>query len=83
MDLTILKARTALATPVWQESDVDIRSAHPYWAFPYNDVSVVHNGQITNYWIMRRQMERKVIGLCQTVTANYSPFIQRITLQMA
>ena len=38
-------------------SDVDIRSAHPYWAFPYNDVSVVHNGQITNYWIMRRQME--------------------------
>ena len=40
------------------ESDVDIRSAHPYWAFPYNDVSVVHNGQITNYWIMRRQMER-------------------------
>ena len=41
------------------ESDVDIRSAHPYWAFPYNDVSVVHNGQITNYWIMRRQMEKK------------------------
>ena len=41
------------------ESDVDIKSAHPYWAFPYNDVSVVHNGQITNYWIMRRMMERK------------------------
>ena len=41
------------------ESDVDIRSAHPYWAFPYNDVAVVHNGQITNYWLMRRQMERK------------------------
>jgi methylamine---glutamate N-methyltransferase subunit A len=41
------------------ESDVDIRSAHPYWAFPYNDVSVVHNGQITNYWTMRRTMERK------------------------
>jgi hypothetical protein len=40
------------------ESDVDIRSAHPYWAFPYNDVSVVHNGQITNYWIKRREMER-------------------------
>jgi len=34
------------------ESDVDIRSAHPYWAFPYNDV-------ITNYWLMRRQMEQK------------------------
>ncbi|MGI9391096.1 MAG: glutamine amidotransferase [Boseongicola sp.] len=41
------------------ESDVDIKSAHPYWAFPYNDVSVVHNGQITNYWMMRREMERK------------------------
>ena len=41
------------------ESDVDIRSAHPYWAFPYNDVAVVHNGQITNYWLMRREMERK------------------------
>ena len=41
------------------ESDVDIRSAHPYWAFPYNDVSVVHNGQITNYWLMRRELERK------------------------
>jgi glutamate synthase domain-containing protein 1 len=41
------------------ESDVDIRSAHPYWAYPYNDISVVHNGQITNYWIMRRQMERR------------------------
>ena len=40
------------------ESDVDIRSAHPYWAFPYNDISVVHNGQITNYWMMRREMER-------------------------
>jgi glutamine phosphoribosylpyrophosphate amidotransferase len=40
------------------ESDVDIRSAHPYWAFPYNDVSVVHNGKITNYWAQRRQMER-------------------------
>ncbi len=41
------------------ESDVDIRSAHPYWAFPYNDIAVVHNGQITNYWTMRREMERK------------------------
>ncbi|HZP10771.1 glutamine amidotransferase [Methyloceanibacter sp.] len=40
------------------ESDVDIRSAHPYWAYPYNDIAVVHNGQITNYWIMRRELER-------------------------
>lgn len=41
------------------ESDVDIRSAHPYWAYPYNDIAVVHNGQITNYWQMRRQYERR------------------------
>ena len=41
------------------ESDVDIRSAHPYWAYPYNDIAVVHNGQMTNYWNMRREMERR------------------------
>jgi len=40
------------------ESDVDIRSAHPYWAYPYSDISVVHNGQITNYWNKRRDLER-------------------------
>ena len=41
------------------ESDVDIRSAHPYWAYPFNDVAVVHNGQLTNYWTYRREMERR------------------------
>ncbi|QMU62350.1 MAG: glutamine amidotransferase [Gammaproteobacteria bacterium] len=40
------------------ESDVDIRSAHPYWAYPFSDVSVVHNGQLTNYWTNRRALER-------------------------
>ncbi len=41
------------------ESDVDIRSAHPYWAYPFRDISVVHNGQLTNYWNSRREMERR------------------------
>ena len=41
------------------ESDVDIRSAHPYWAYPFNDVAVVHNGQLTNYWGSRRALERR------------------------
>jgi len=41
------------------ESDVDIRSAHPYWAYPFKDVSVVHNGQLTNYWNFRRQLEHR------------------------
>ena len=41
------------------ESDVDIRSAHPYWAYPFSDVALVHNGQLTNYWGKRRDMERR------------------------
>lgn len=41
------------------ESDVDICSAHPFWAYPFSDVSVVHNGQLTNYWSKRRDLERK------------------------
>ena len=41
------------------ESGVDIRSAHPYWAYPFSDVSVVHNGQLTNYWNNRRALENK------------------------
>ncbi len=41
------------------ESDVDIRSAHPYWAYPFQDISVVHNGQLTNYWTMRRTLEKR------------------------
>ena len=41
------------------ESDVDIRSAHPYWAYPFSDVSLVHNGQLTNYWTKRRDLERR------------------------
>jgi methylamine---glutamate N-methyltransferase subunit A len=41
------------------ESDVDIRSAHPYWAYPFADVAVVHNGQLTNYWNGRRALERR------------------------
>ncbi len=41
------------------ESDVDIRSAHPYWAYPFRDISVVHNGQLTNYWKNRRELEHR------------------------
>ena len=33
------------------ESDVDIANAHPYWAYPFPDVAVVHNGQLTNYHV--------------------------------
>ncbi len=41
------------------ESDVDIRSAHPFWAYPFSDVSVVHNGQLTNYFNSRRELEHR------------------------
>jgi len=41
------------------ESGVDIKSAHPYWGDPISDVSVVHNGQLTYYWNIRRALENK------------------------
>ena len=41
------------------ESGVDIRSAHPFWGYPFSDVSVVHNGQLTNYWNNRRALENR------------------------
>jgi len=41
------------------ESGVDIKSAHPFWGYPFSDVSVVHNGQLTNYWNNRRALENK------------------------
>jgi glutamate synthase domain-containing protein 1 len=40
------------------ESDVDISGAHPYWAYPFADVAVVHNGQLTNYFQWKRRLER-------------------------
>jgi glutamate synthase domain-containing protein 1 len=40
------------------ESEVDISGAHPYWAYPFHDVAVVHNGQLTNYFHWKRRLER-------------------------
>ena len=36
----------------------DISGAHPYWAYPFTDVAVVHNGQLTNYFQWKRRLER-------------------------
>ena len=41
------------------ESDVKPEAAHPFWATGFSDVAIVHNGQITNYWKMRRRLERR------------------------
>jgi len=41
------------------ESDVKPEAAHPFWATGFADVAIVHNGQITNYWKMRRRLEKR------------------------
>ena len=41
------------------ESDVEPEAAHPFWATGFTDIAIVHNGQITNYWKMRRALESK------------------------
>ena len=41
------------------ESQVDISHSHPFWAYPFPDISVVHNGQLTNYHEMKRRFEQR------------------------
>ena len=41
------------------ESDVAPEASHPFWATGFADVAIVHNGQITNYWKMRRRLEKR------------------------
>lgn len=41
------------------ESGVDRYHAHPFQSFLYPDITVVHNGQITNYWNTRKKLEAK------------------------
>ena len=46
---------TRLAT----ESRVDICYSHPFWARPFPDIAVVHNGQLTNHNKLRRSLQRR------------------------
>jgi glutamate synthase domain-containing protein 1 len=41
------------------ESRVDVAHAHPFWARPFPDIAVVHNGHITNYHKLRRRFEMR------------------------
>lgn len=41
------------------ESGIDRYHAHPYQSYIRPDITVVHNGQITNYWKIRDPLERK------------------------
>lgn len=40
------------------ESLVSPIASHPFWARPFPDVCIVHNGQLTNYFMWRRQLQR-------------------------
>ena len=40
------------------ESSVSPTASHPFWARPFADVAIVHNGQITNYFTWRGRLER-------------------------
>jgi glutamine phosphoribosylpyrophosphate amidotransferase len=39
------------------ESITAVAYGHPFWAEPFPDVSIVHNGQLTNYYTLRRLLE--------------------------
>lgn len=41
------------------ESVVDVSRAHPFWAYGFNDVAIVHNGQVTNYHKMKRRLIKR------------------------
>ncbi|MDA4130580.1 MAG: class II glutamine amidotransferase [Thaumarchaeota archaeon] len=41
------------------ESQVDISHSHPFWAYPFPDIAVVHNGQLTNYHKLKREFEQR------------------------
>ncbi len=41
------------------ESSVLPNASHPFWARPFPDVAIVHNGQITDYYTWRAKLERK------------------------
>ena len=41
------------------ESDVRPNASHPFWARPFPDVAIVHNGQITDYYTWRNKLERQ------------------------
>lgn len=41
------------------ESFVSPTASHPFWARPYPDICIVHNGQLTNYYLLTARLQRK------------------------
>ncbi len=48
-------AHSRLAT----ESIVNVEWSHPFWARPFLDVAIAHNGQLTNHFKLRRLMQQR------------------------
>lgn len=40
------------------ESRVSPTASHPFWARPFPDIAIVHNGQLTNYFLLKERLER-------------------------
>ncbi len=40
------------------ESFVSPTASHPFWARPYPDIAIVHNGQLTNFYTLRDRLRR-------------------------
>jgi len=41
------------------ESITAVSHGHPFWAEPFADVAIVHNGQLTNYYTLRRLLQQE------------------------
>ena len=54
------------------ESSVLPNASHPFWARPFSDVAIVHNGQITDYFTWKEKLIRKGY---QFLTENDSELI--------
>lgn len=54
------------------ESSVLPNASHPFWARPFSDVAIVHNGQITDYFTWRDRLQRQGY---QFLTENDSELI--------
>jgi len=40
------------------ESSISPTASHPFWARPFPDIAIVHNGQITDYYTWRERLEQ-------------------------
>jgi glutamine phosphoribosylpyrophosphate amidotransferase len=58
--LSAMRASHAIGhTRMATESRVDVLHSHPFWARPFADIAVVHNGHITNEHKLKRRLAMK------------------------